>query len=306
MSRRIAVYPDTRPSMYETYCAIVDASQAERVDLEDAEGLLWADPFNVGVYPEAIGRATNVDWIQLPYAGVEPFLQYLDEEHLWTCAKGVYAEPVAEHVIGLALSIMRNLHEYARAKSWTGPVGVNLLGANVTVLGAGGITESLLRLLAPWGCTTTVVRRQAEPMANANRTVALGELGEALATADLVVVALALTDETSGILNAAAFDAMKDSACLVNVGRGGHVVTDDLVDALQTGAIGGAALDVTDPEPLHEGHPLWSLPNCLITPHIANTPEMGLVLLKQRVAENVRRYCADEPLLGPVDVRAGY
>ena len=306
MIRRIAVYPNTRPAMYDAYCDIVDASPAERVGLEDAEALLWADPLNHGVYPEAIDQARDVDWIQLPYAGVEPFLAHLDQEHTWTCAKGVYAAPVAEHVIGLALSIMRNLHEYARADRWTAPVGVNLLGANVTVLGAGGITEALLRLLAPWDCSTTVVRRQAEPMENAGLTVPSSELHRALSTADLVVVALALTDETTGILDSAAFAAMKNTGWLVNVGRGGHVVTDDLVEALQTGTIAGAALDVTNPEPLPQNHRLWSMPNCLITPHIANTPEMGLVLLEQRVAENVRRYCADEPLLGLVDVKAGY
>jgi phosphoglycerate dehydrogenase-like enzyme len=305
-ARRIAVYPDTRPAMFDAYASIVDNSPAERVDLRDADALLWADPHNASAYPEAIATAPRVGWIQLPYAGIEPFLDYLDHDHLWTCAKGVYSEPVAEHVIALALSGMRNLHEYARAQEWSGPVGTNLLGAHVTILGAGGITESLLRLLGPWGCTITVVRRQAVPMAGADRTVALDELDEALASADVVIVALALTEETTGILNAAAFSTMKNTAWLVNVGRGGHVVTDELVAALENNVIAGAALDVTDPEPLAPDHRLWHLPNALITPHTANTPEMGLTLLKLRIEENVRRYCAHEELLGLVNVDAGY
>lgn len=95
-------------------------------------------------------------------------------------------------------------------------------------------------------------------------------------------------------------------AWLVNVARGRHVVTEDLVRVLQDGAIGGAGLDVVDPEPLPDGHPLWSLPNCFITPHVGNTPDMAVPLLSARVRDNVRRYLAGEPLLGPVDVDAGY
>ena len=129
---------------------------------------------------------------------------------------------------------------------------------------------------------------------------------DALPGADLVVLALALTPETDGIIAADELQLMDDHAWLVNVARGRHVVTDDLVDALRDGVIGGAGLDVTDPEPLPEGHPLWSMPNCIITPHVGNTPEMAVPLLAERITANVRRFGADEELLGPVDVEAGY
>jgi len=306
MTRKIAVFPDTRREMYDAYTELVAASAAEQVDLGEADGLLWADPATSKSFPTAIAAAPNVTWIQLPYAGVESFLRYLDNDHTWTCAKGVYSEPVAEHAIGLAIAGMRNLHEYSRAKTWSGPVGTNLLGANVAILGAGGITESLLRLLAPWDCRTTVVRRQAKALAGADLVVSADELHATLRTADLVIIALALTADTRHIIDEAALDAMKPTAWIVNVGRGQHIDTTALVNALQAGSIGGAALDVTDPEPLPTGHELWSLPNCIITPHTANTPEMGLVLLKLRVAENLRRFCADEPLLGLIDVAEGY
>jgi phosphoglycerate dehydrogenase-like enzyme len=92
----------------------------------------------------------------------------------------------------------------------------------------------------------------------------------------------------------------------VNVARGPHIVTDDLVAALRDGAIGGAGLDVTDPEPLPEGHPLWSLPNCIITPHVANTPDMAQPLLAERITQNVRRFGRGEELIGPVDPELGY
>ena len=99
---------------------------------------------------------------------------------------------------------------------------------------------------------------------------------------------------------------MESHAWLVNVARGRHVVTDDLVDALRTGTIGGAGLDVTDPEPLPADHPLWSLPNCVITPHVGNTPEMAAPLLAERIRANVGRFARGEPLIGLVDVDAGY
>jgi len=306
MTRKIAVFPDTRRDMYDAYVKLVEASGARQVDLGEAEGLLWADPGSSTAFPAAIEAAPHVTWIQLPYAGVETFVKYLDNDHTWTCAKGVYSEPVAEHAIGLAIAGMRNLHEYSRATSWSGPVGTNLLGANVTILGAGGITESLLRLLGPWNCRTTVVRRQAKPFAGADNVVGGDALHAALATADLVIIALALTDETRHIIDEQALAAMKPTAWIVNVGRGKHIVTAALTTALANGDIGGAALDVTDPEPLPDSHELWSLPNCIITPHTANTPEMGLVLLKLRVAENLSRFCEGKPLIGLINVEEGY
>ena len=132
------------------------------------------------------------------------------------------------------------------------------------------------------------------------------QYADALPGADLVVLALALTPDTEGMFTASEFSLMEDHAWIVNVARGRHVVTDDLVEALRAGTIGGAGLDVTDPEPLPDGHPLWSLPNCIITPHVGNTPEMAKPLLAARVTDNVRRFARGEELIGLVDVDAGY
>ena len=151
-----------------------------------------------------------------------------------------------------------------------------------------------------------MVRRSADPFPGATRTVTTDDLHDAVAEADAVIIALALTEETTGLIDAATLAAMRSDAWLCNVGRGGHVVTDDLVEALRAGTIAGAVLDVTDPEPLPDGHPLWELDNCVITPHVGNTPEMGLPLIAERVRVNVARWIAGEPLLGPVDVAAGY
>jgi phosphoglycerate dehydrogenase-like enzyme len=192
------------------------------------------------------------------------------------------------------------------ATSWEARGGTSLYDRPVTILGGGGITEELLRHLAVYRCEVTVVRRHPAPVAGAARVVGHDDLHDALAGATLVVLALALTPETTGIIGAAELARMDGGAWLVNVARGPHVVTDDLVAALRAGAIGGAALDVTDPEPLPAGHPLWDLDNCLITPHTSNTWTMAEPLFAQRVGANVARYQRGEPLLGLVDPKLGY
>jgi phosphoglycerate dehydrogenase-like enzyme len=120
------------------------------------------------------------------------------------------------------------------------------------------------------------------------------------------VLALALTPHTRHVIGAPELEAMAPHAWLVNVARGGHIDTDALLAALDAGALGGAALDVTDPEPLPDGHPLWGDPRVLITPHVGNTPEMGVPLLAAHVARNVASFVAGEALVGVIDVEAGY
>jgi phosphoglycerate dehydrogenase-like enzyme len=272
----------------------------------DAEGLIWNDPRDPSELATVLEAGPDIRWIQLPFAGIEPFHGHLAPDRVWTSGKGVYAEPVAEMVVGMLLALMRHITGYARASSWSGPVGRNLIDARVTVLGGGEITRALLALLAPFRCRVTVLRRLDEPLEGAARTGTLADLHESLADADAVVVALALTSETRHVIDAAALAAMQPHAVIVNVGRGGHIDTGALTEALAAGRIGGAGLDVTDPEPLPEGHPLWSEPRCLITPHVGNTPEMGIPLFEARVRENVARFATGRPLIGPVDVVAGY
>jgi len=164
----------------------------------------------------------------------------------------------------------------------------------------------LMRLLQPFGTPVTVVRRHAGPVPGAARTLSTGRLTEALAAARAVVLTVALTPQTRGLIGRAELAAMAPDGWLVNVARGGVVDTEALVEALRAGQIGGAALDVTDPEPLPAGHPLWDMPNCLITPHTADTEEMTQPLLAGRIAENVRRLAAGQDLVGLLDPDLGY
>ena len=279
---------------------------ADPVTEGPAEAVVWTDAKDADGLRRLLDEEPGLRWVQLPWAGIEPFVPVLDEDRTWTCGKGVYAEPVAEHALMLALAGMRGLGTYARARTWRPPQGVNVLGATVVVVGGGGITESFARLVAPFGSRLVVVRRSDAPFPGATRTVTHEHLDDELPDADLVVLALALTPETEGLFDERRLRLMGEEAWLVNVARGRHVVTDDLVRVLADGAIGGAGLDVTDPEPLPDDHPLWSEPRCIITPHVGNTPEMAVPLLSARVRDNVARFLAGEPLVGLVDTDAGY
>lgn len=278
------------------------------VAVAEAGAVVWTRHDDPDGLDRLLTDHPQVEWVQLPFAGIEPYVDVVrgHRDLTWTCGKGVYSEPVAEHALAMALAGLRHLAGYARETEWSKAVGVNLIGARVVILGGGGIATSLLRLLFPFRCHTTVVRRTAEPVQGADQVVTLDALDGALAGADVVFLALALTPETTGIIDRRRLEMLAPHAWVVNVARGRHIVTDDLVTVLSEGRIGGAALDVTDPEPLPPGHPLWSEPRCLITPHTANTIEMAVPILSERVRENVRRWIAGESLVGPVDVDAGY
>jgi phosphoglycerate dehydrogenase-like enzyme len=271
-------------------------------------GLVWTDAGAAGDLRDVLRAHPEISWVQLPMAGVERMAQagVLDRRRRWTSAKGAYAEPVAEHALALLLAGFRHLPERARAHSWGKPAAQTLFDQSLTIVGGGGIAVALLRLLQPFRARVTVVRQRAEPVAEADRTVGLPDLHEALAGARAVVLALALTPQSRGLIGRKELELMGQQAWLVNVARGALVDTGALVEALRSGQIGGAALDVTDPEPLPAGHPLWDLPNCLITPHTADTEQMTQPLLADRIAENVQRLITGHDLVGQVDPDLGY
>ena len=270
-------------------------------------GLVWTDNGAEGLR-EVLAAHPGIGWVQLPQAGVEAVVEagLIDRHRQWTSAKGAYAEPVAEHALALLLAGLRRLPERARARSWGEEAGISLFGQPVTIIGGGGIAAVLLRLLGPVRARVTVVRRRPEPLAGAVRTIGDDRLHEALASAAAVILVLALTPATRKLIGRTELAAMERDAWLVNVARGGVVDTEALVEALRSGQIGGAALDVTDPEPLPAGHPLWDLPNCLITPHTADTEDMTQPLLARRITENVQRLTAGQELVGRVDPDHGY
>lgn len=300
------------PRHNETFAAAVAAGGGTVAELsENTRGLIWLSSQNPQQLADTLDAYPGIGWVQLPWAGVDAFAHVLAAKArpglVWTSAKGAYAEPVAEHALALSLALLRVFPTRVRATSWsTLAEGRSLYGLDVVIVGAGGIAVEMLRLLEPFAVHTTIVRRSSEPMPGADRTVPPSALAEVLPQADLVIVAAASTQETRHMFGPREFDLMKPTAYLVNIARGGLVDTDALVTALSTGSIAGAGLDVTDPEPLPDGHPLWDEPNCLITPHSADTPDMTAPLLAERIRLNVEAFLGDGRFVGVVDPIAGY
>jgi phosphoglycerate dehydrogenase-like enzyme len=302
---RIAIGP--RPVGYAADAVTAGGGTVVEVG-DDPEGLVWMDFADIDGLGDQLAHLPDVRWVQLPMAGIERVAGsgLLDDGRIWTCAKGAYAEPVAEHALTLSLAGLRRLPTRVSARTWGDPAGTSLYDRRVTILGGGGIVTALLDLLAPFRAVTTVVRRDPDPHPGADRTVTAAALHDVLPGSLLVIVALALTPATRGIVGASELALLDEDAWLVNVARGAHVDTDALVAALDDHSIGGAALDVTDPEPLPEGHALWGRPNCIVTPHTADTLEMVKPLLADRIRTNVARFGAGQTLVGLVDPGAGY
>jgi phosphoglycerate dehydrogenase-like enzyme len=304
----VAILPTPSP----VFAAAVDEAGGTVAPLSgDTRGIIWLSYARAAELGEVLEQNPQVGWVQLPWAGVDAFSGVLSaqtrDDLLVTSAKGAYAQPVAEHALALILASMRLLPERARARSWNSvPAGESLYGRRVLIVGAGGIARELIRLLEPFGTEIVVLRRRGATVPGAARTAPADTLAEELPHADVVVLAAALTDGTRHLIGEAELALMKPTAHLVNIARGPLVDTDALVAALAHRTLAGAALDVTDPEPLPDGHPLWDEPGCLITPHMADTPEMTAPLLAERIRLNVAAFWGNTPFVGVVDPAVGY
>ncbi|BBH67855.1 dihydrofolate reductase [Actinoplanes sp. OR16] len=297
----VAVLPRPAPAVVDG----IAAGGGRPVPPEQAGSLIWTGDGPDGL-AAALAELPRVRWVQLPAAGVDGYLPLIDDDRIWTRASGVFDTPVAEHALMLAMAVLRDVTGSVRPRRWRPRPPVSLVGADVLVVGGGGITTALLGLLAPWRTHTTVVNRTGRPVPGADAVVPIDRLDEVLPAARVVVLAAPLTARTDGLIDARRLRLMRPDACLVNVARGRLVVTDDLVSALSTGEIAGAGLDVTEPEPLPDDHPLWDLPTCLITAHCAGELDDSMAEFAALVAGNVRRRAAGRPLSGLIDTAAGY
>jgi phosphoglycerate dehydrogenase-like enzyme len=300
---RIHIPSDERPDLERA----VREGGGEPAPLESADGLVW-----LGGKPDALPELPDsVRWVQLPSAGVEQWLRAgkVDGRRAWTSATGAFGLPVAEHALALMLAGDKALHSFARERTWIadGRHHVRSLeGETVLIVGAGGIGRALIRLLEPFGAEVIAVTRRGRDVPGAARNLPADRLGEAWGEARHVVIAAPSTDGTRHLVGAAELAAMREDAWLVNVARGSLVDTEALVDALRSGSIAGAALDVTDPEPLPADSPLWEMGNVIISPHVSGPSRHYEQRAGQLFAENLRRYLAGAPLLNLVDRAKGY
>lgn len=308
MSHLVAI----EPKSFSDYELAVQRAGGQVSALSNqVESLIWTDYSSPNALLELLKLNPQISWVQLPFAGVDAFADLLtwaksQPQLRITSAKGSYAEPVAEHALALALGLARVLPERSKALSWGRKFAFSFYDSNIVIVGGGGITAELVKFLKPYRANITIVRKRPGLDLSEYRQVDLTQIDEALESADLVVLACALTDETHHLINKQRLELMKPTSYLVNIARGPVIDTDALVDALNADEIAGAALDVTDPEPLPDGHPLWTAKNILITPHTADTKEMVLAMFSKRIQANVRALKGEGEWLGVVDCELGY
>jgi D-3-phosphoglycerate dehydrogenase len=235
----------------------------------------------------------------------------IDDKRIWTCEKGSYADGVAEHGLALMLAAARRLPECIRARSFQQISGRRLSTCTICTVGTGGIGSSLARIVKPLEPRMIGVNSNGRAVEGFDACVPTSRLLEALEEADFAVLATALTPATRKMIGSKELSALGSQGWLVNLARGELVDTEALVSALRAGKLGGAALDVTDPEPLPDGHPLWDMENVIITPHTAN-PHVGAPWdshqeeVAGRLEANVRAFASKGPMSGLVNPEKGY
>jgi phosphoglycerate dehydrogenase-like enzyme len=268
--------------------------------------------------PEVIAAGSRIRWVQRMYAGVERCVAipaFAERGIVLTNMQKVAGSVMAEHVLAFMFGLTRGLAAYVPAQAkgeWENEAVPEsrlweVKGRTMLVAGLGGIGTEVAKRAHALGMTVIATRNSGTDGPDYVAEVGLADkLLPFAGRADVIVSTLPLTPETKGLMNKAFFDAAKRGALFINVGRGGTVVTDDLVAALRDGRLGGAGLDVTDPEPLPAEHPLWRAPNVIITPHVAAGLEGNEVPRWILARENLRRYVAGDKLLSEVDIRKGY
>ena len=285
-----------------------------------AEAVEGADVLIGLCTPEIVARGTNLNWIQLLNAGADSCATIpavAERGILVTNLQRIQGPHMAEHAIALLLSLARALPVYAVEQNdgaftrgfreTRGERPTEIEGKTLLVVGLGGIGTEVAKRAHGLGMRVIATRNSRREGPDYVEYVGLADEYRTLAArADVVVNATPLTPQTRGMFDAAFFAAMKDDAFFINIGRGESVVTAALTAALQAETIGGAGLDVTDPEPLPPGHALWSMSNVVITPHIATSSDFRSERTVTLVAENVRRYVRGDALLSVVDLVAGY
>lgn len=306
---------DTLPGLVEAVGNDVDLRFAPdlrrlRERLPGAEVALVAD-FRSPLLEQAWDAATELEWVHVAGAGVDAVLfpELADSHVTVTNARGVFDDAIAEYVLGLMLAFVKDLPttlELQRRREWRHRETERLAGRQVLVVGAGGIGRAIGRIAKAVGMTTGGVARNARHDPDLGEVVAQDELDQALPTADFVVLAVPLTEETRGMFGREELAAMSGSARLINIARGQILEEESLLDALDAGRLAGAALDVFATEPLPEDHPLWAHPKVIVSPHMSADFIGWRRALTDLFAENLRRWLEGHELENVVDKRRGY
>jgi D-3-phosphoglycerate dehydrogenase len=290
---------------------LVDAGQ-ERVADEIHRADVFCGHAKVPIDWEAVVRGGRLRWIQSSAAGLDHCLvpAVVESDIIVTSASGVLADQVAEHAMALVCGLTRSLPVFFRAqqaKEFIRRPTRDLHGSTLGIVGFGGVGRRIAEVMAPF--KTRILATDVFPVDKPAHVEALWpaeRLGDLLAAADIVLLSLPLTPTTRALIDRQALAKMKPGALLVNVARGPLVVEADLVAALESGHLAGAAVDVTEQEPLPQSSRLWDLKNVIITPHVGGQSRLRIDQMTDFFCDNLARYLANRPLRNLVDKRLGF
>jgi phosphoglycerate dehydrogenase-like enzyme len=285
---------------------VAPAASAADQEVRDAHAIIGA------ASQAQIAAAKNLEWLQVPSAGVEQYLTpaFKARSFRFTNGKIVQGPEIADHALALLLAHTRGLTRYMRQRDWSGRTGVPLLelrGKHAIVIGAGGIGSQIAIRAHAFGMTVTGVDIEDKPLLPFfERIVRPERLDEFLPQADVVFMAVPHTPASEKMMGAKQFDLMRKSAYFIAVSRGKTYDNPALVRALQEGRLAGAGLDVTEVEPLDAGSPLWKMDNVVITPHIAGRSDGERARYIDLYKENLQRFAQGRSLRHEVDKDKGY
>lgn len=306
---------DDRPEQLDTLADRVELRLTDEAGLagavQGADALLLWHFFSTSVQ-DVWAHCGDLRWVHVAAAGVDKlvFPGLADSDVVVTNARGVFDRPIAEYVLGAVLAHAKQTHlsrDLQRQHVWQHRETRSVADAHALVVGTGGIGRQTARLLRAAGMRVTGAGRTARTDdADFGAVVPSSDLAEHVGDVDHLINAAPLTAQTRGLIDARVLAALPTHAHLVNVGRGETVVTGDLVEAVRAGRIGGASLDVVDPEPLPTDSPLWDLPGVVITPHMSGDVAGWRDTLARQFVANAERWLADQPLRNVVDAHLGY
>jgi phosphoglycerate dehydrogenase-like enzyme len=280
---------------------------AARDDIEIAAG-------DVGI--ERMLAMPCLRWYQQWGAGADWVMKHpeaKDKDWVVTNASGVHAVPISEHIFALMLALARRIPEAVQAQqrhAWVRGDGLppvfELAGKTMVLIGVGAIGQRTARIAAAMDMRVIGVRRDpSAPAEGVERMVGPDQLDAMLPEADFIVLTVPLTPETQHIIGRRQLELVKPTACIINIGRGGTIDQEALIEALESGRMGGAGLDVTDPEPLPSDSRLWDAPNTLITGHYAGGTPSYQARALAIFEDNLARYVAGRPLRNRLDLALG-
>jgi len=260
--------------------------------------------------PELLSKAVNLKWVHGTGAGVEQFIfsEFVKSDVLFTNGRIIQGPEVADHAVALLLSISRNIARFYKGQKYNEmPRAIELRKKTALIHGTGGIGQLVAERLKAFGMKTIGIGNDLPPMLNIfDEFHEPNQIYDLLPLVDVLVSCAPYTKSTSKFFNKTIFNKMKSSSIFINVSRGTVVDTEDLTDAVSSGHFMGVGLDVTDPEPLNDDHPLLSLPNVLITPHMAGPSDHNRRRSFDLICTNIERYLGEEKLFNIVDKCVGY